>query len=92
MEGGTTGERPVKQHVSKDRPVPFRIALAYIHDLHQTAVARAEAAEQRLREVEEALERDRGPGIVGAEGSHEEQAIHEARGILKRARTTTERG
>ncbi len=48
--------------------------------------ARAEAA---LRKAEEALERDRGPGVVGAEGSHEEQAIREALTILKRARTTT---
>ncbi len=38
---------------AKDRSVPFRIALAYIHDLHQSAVARAEAAEQRLPEVDQ---------------------------------------
>ena len=36
----------------------------------------------KLKAVEEALERDRGPGVVGTEGSHEEQAIREALAIL----------
>jgi len=36
----------------------------------------------KLKAVEEALERDRGPGVVGTEGSHEEYAVREALAIL----------
>ena len=67
---------------SADSPHDFR-------ELEVVPLAALEDAETALREVEEVLERDRGPGVVGAEGSHEEQAIREALAILKRHRTTT---